>query len=395
MSVSLRSIRYCYLFLFFIALSACNSSTNKNAREDKSLSLNAQLQKVVDEAVDSGLPGVSLHVQTSEGSISIAAGVSNIETSEPMTQSTLFHVAGIGKTHIATLIIRLVDLRVLRLEDPIALWLDSTMSSLINNSDKITVRMLLANTSGIPDYIDSDTGFLVDFFESAGKIWTPSKILDYIKDSEYDFKPGTGYKHSNTNFVLLSAMVERITGLSIATALRLLVFEPAGLVNTFGVYENTNQSILSRSYVPLSATQNFFLNENLSIIADDVDVTALLYSESFSDAFTLSTPRDLNLFIRTLIDTKKLVSGELKTEMMTESFPGESEYGLGLMVLGNGDLTYGHVGNGIGVHSAMFYTPSQDLSFATIVNGSLGSYDKLYFQYLAQLVSLLERISLG
>ena len=75
---------------------------------------------------------------------------------------------------------------------------------------------------------------------------------------------------------------------------------------------------------------------------------------------------------------------------MTESFPGSSEHGLGLFITENGER-FGHAGTGFGLHSWMIYAPSEDLSFATIVNGSFGNYDELYNEYLNQLDLVLER----
>ncbi len=391
MSFSLRLVFNSFLFIFLIALIACNSSSNRDSEEEPPPSLQMQLQKVVDDAVNSGLPGVSLYVQIGDETVNIAGGVLNIESSEPMTTSTLFHAASVGKTFTSTMILRMVEMGLLRLEDPIDLWLDTSMSSMINNSDKITVRMLLASTSGIPDYYDSGSEFFANFAASAGRVWSAAELIEFIDGLENDFEPGVAYRYSNTNFVLLGVIAERITGLSFTEALRQYIFDPAQLQNTYGVFENSGQRVLSQGYVPLNIAQDLTLSDNLPVIGDDVDSSILLYSEGLGDASTLSTPSDLNLFIRRLIDTDSLVSGELKAEMMAESFPGASEYGLGLLVMNDNGLTFGHTGKGFGVHSAMIYKPSKNLSFATIVNGSFGDYDQLYDQYTLQLDLVLEQ----
>jgi len=76
--------------------------------------------------------------------------------------------------------------------------------------------------------------------------------------------------------------------------------------------------------------------------------------------------------------------------MLTESFPGSSEHGLGIFITEQG-LTYEHSGGGFGLISQMAYTPSEDWSFATIVNGSLGDYDDIFRQYLTQVYFVLDR----
>jgi len=112
-------------------------------------SLKEQLQAVVDDAVQSGIPGVSLFVQLEGENISVVSGVVNRGTEEPVTTDTLFQVASVGKIYTATLFMRFVDMNMLQLDDPISMLLDPAMSNMIADSDKITVEMLLAHTTGI------------------------------------------------------------------------------------------------------------------------------------------------------------------------------------------------------------------------------------------------------
>ncbi len=383
------------LLLFILSLSACTSDSTRLPPVDSSLSFRDQLQVVVDNAVESGLPGVSLHVQNGEEHISVVAGVVNRDTAEPMTPASLSHAGSIGKTFTTTMILRLVDMGFLQLEDPIDQWLDPAMSALITNADKITLRMLLSHTNGIQNYFENPE-FLADFLAEPGKIWDPIELLTYIDNTPNHFAPGAEYRYTDTSFLLAGIIAERVTGLPIGTALRQWVFEPAGLENTFGPYETLGQPETMRAYVPKpffdDLTQQFDVDiaADLTMDGTDVDSTAWLNSEGDGHASVQSTAKDLNSFIRTLIETDTLVSAELKTQMMTESFPGSSEHGLGLFITDNG-TNFGHAGKGIGLHSWMLYVPAEKLSFGTIVNGSFGRYDRLYADYINQLDSVLER----
>ena len=379
------------LLFSILVLSACSSGSSSAPPIDSNLSFSDQLQSVVDNAVASGLPGVSLHLQDGAEHINVVAGVVNRDTEEPMTSSSLSHAGSIGKTFTATMVIRLVDMGFLSLDDPIDLWLDSAMSAMIADADRITVRMLLAHTSGIQDYFNNPE-FVRVFAEAPGGMWPPMEKLRYIDNAANNFEPGAEYRYSNTNSLLAGVIAERVTGLSIGMALRQWVFEPAGLENTFGPYEDLGQPETMRGYVPESYYETFDSDLDIDLPTDgsDLDTTVWLNSEGDGDASVQSIPGDLNAFIRTLIDTDTLVSGELKTQMMTESFPGSSEHGLGLFITENGER-FGHAGTGFGLHSWMIYAPSEDLSFATIVNGSFGNYDELYNEYLNQLDLVLER----
>jgi len=378
------------LSMSILILGACSSGSNKTPPIDTAVSFRAQLQTVVDNAVESGLPGVSLHLQDGDKHISVVAGVVNQETAEPMTSSSLSHAGSTGKAFTATLVLRLVDMGFLRLEDPIDLWLDPAMSAMIADSDKITIRMLLAHTNGIQDYFEIPE-FQVAFLETPGKLWAPMELLGYIENTENHFAPGAEYRYTDTSFLLAGIIAERVTGVSIGMALRQWVFEPAGLQNTYGPYETLGQPETMRAYLPVSFFEGLDLDFDLDLPVDgsDVDATAWLNSEGDGHASVQSTPEDLNTFIRILIDTDVLVSAELRSRMMTESFPGLSGYGLGLQILDDG-ARFGHDGKGLGLHSSMSYSPSEDLSLATIVNASFGNYDELYNEFRNQLYSVLE-----
>lgn len=368
--------------LSILTLGACSSSSTPTVTppDETGQSLQTRLQKIVDDAVDSGLPGVSLHVQTGDESISVVAGVANRETAEPVTSATLFHAASAGKTFVAALILRLVDMGDLRLDDPIALWLVPEMSALIADSDVITVEMLLAHTSGIGDYFNNQEYF-GDFIESPGRIWTPLEDLAYINNTQNQFAPGSQYEYSNTNFLLLGVIAERVTGVSLGMALRQWVFEPTGLENTYGAYEMLGQPEIARTYVRSIFLAQSDLDVEVPADGSDLDTFAWVNSEGLGDAPVHSTPADMNAFIRTLLGTDTLLSEALRTRMMTESFPGQSGHGLGLFIL-DGGPEFQHGGKAFGMHTVMAYVPSADVSFATMVNASFDDYDDLYNQYL-------------
>jgi len=196
---------------------------------DANVSLREELQSVVDAAIGSGLPGVSLHVQLGDENLSIVGGVTNQQTAEPVTPVSHFQIASIGKTFVATMFLRFVDMGMLQLDDPIDRWLDPAMSAIVNNSDTITVEMLLAHTSGIPDYVNGDTDYVVDYAESRGRDWTAIEALGYIDELDNFFEPGEEFRYSNTNYLLLGVIAERITDGPLGSALRQWVFDPANL----------------------------------------------------------------------------------------------------------------------------------------------------------------------
>jgi len=368
---------------------ACSSDSTDTQPSESTSELQIRLQSVVDEAVESGIPGISLHVQQGDEQISVVSGDANRETQEPVTSSTLFQVASIGKIFTATLILRLSDMDMLRLDDPIDRWLDPTLSNMIADSDIITVKMLLAHTTGIQDYLNESQEYLVEFANAPGKIWTPTEILSFVNSTSNYFEPGAEYRYSNTNYLLLGVIAERVTGVSLGMALRQWVFEPASLENTYGAFEDLGQPEIAQGYIAASSLDGLDLNFDIP-----ADGTALLEtfdwlnSVGFGDAPLHATPSDLNQFIRTLIDTNELLSENLKTQMLTESFPNSSYYGLGIVVADDA-MTFGHDGRLFGLNSLLYYTPSQDTSYATTINASYDGFNELFETYVGQLLSVL------
>jgi len=366
-----------------------DDSLDNPALEVDGSALRERLQNVVDEAVASGLPGVSLHVQRGDAQISVVAGVVNRATGEPVTPDSLFNIASVGKTYVATLILRLSDQGLLQLEDPIDTWLDPEISSAVRNSDRITVEMLLAHTSGIPDYLNNISTFAIDFIASPTRDWTAIEILGYISDTDNFFEPGAEYAYSNTNYLLLGLIAERVTGVSLNAGLRQFVFEPAGLDQTYGLTENLGQPGIAHGYAPVSAITEINPNFDLPATDGDIDTIEWLSSGGFGDAPIQSSPRDMNQFLRTLLETDVLLTDELRTRMLTESFDDSSQYGLGIATSNNGDLI-GHSGSHFGLLTLSYYSRSKNTSLSSAVNASMGVYNNLVQRYLANLDSILK-----
>lgn len=384
----LRSTTPFVLMISVLLLCACSNSNTKKSTNNAAPTLQNKLQAVADNAVQSGLPGVTLHVQRNDEHIEIVAGVSNQFSEDPLETSTLFHAASVGKTFTATMILRMIDMNLLQLDDTIDHWLDPSISSIVTRSDQITVEMLISHTSGLQDYFQN-IEFLGTFLESAGRVWSPLEILSYLEGTDTSFEPGTDFSYSNTNYLLLGVIAERVSGLPIGDAMREWVLAPAGLENTYGVFENLGQPFTGRGYLPKAFVDSVGIEIPVPAVGTDLDSTKLINSEGLGDAPIQSTAGDLNKFIRTLIDTDRLLPRELRDRMTNPLSSGVSPNGLGLFIEDEGSR-FGHDGKGFGVHSIMTYSPEKDLSFATIVNGSFGNYDSLYNQYLEQVFRVIE-----
>lgn len=390
MSSFFRSISSILAVMSLLVVSACNLTSDELPEIDPSLPLRDQLQNVVNHAVESGLPGVSLHVQHRQESISVVAGVVDQSTGQTVTPSSLFHAASVGKTFTAATVLRLVDEGLFGLDDSIDSLLDPAMSTKIRNSDKITVRMLLAHTSGLLDYLQNQE-FERAFATSPGRVWTPTELLDFSVAAGASLEPMSEFRYSNTNYVLLGVIAERAVRVPFAQIMREKILAPAGLKNTFGVFEKMGQPAPARGYLTAGYVESLGLDLGQAGDGSDFDASSWLHSEGHGDAPIHSTASDLNAFVRTLVDGDTLLSASLKKEMLTPALPGATGYGLGIGVFNNGEVLE-HGGGGPGVVTMMAYLPPRNLSFGSMVSGAEKGFDEIHERYMEHLNRVLDRL---
>lgn len=162
-------------------------------------------------------PGASFAV-VKDGEIvySAALGVTAREGGAPVTAQTRFAIGSMGKQFTATMVALLIDEGKLSVEDPIGKYLPEIPQQYA----AVTVHQLLGHLSGIPR----------DF--KKGDSFKDKKLYKAMAKSKPDFEPGTSFAYSNTNFILLGAMVEAIAGKSLEALLQERVFDPLKMTRT-------------------------------------------------------------------------------------------------------------------------------------------------------------------
>ncbi len=200
------------------------------------------LQRRLDRLrVREGIPGVSVAILFPDGTTWLGtSGLANIKTGEEVEPSTAFAVASISKTFTAALIMRLVQEGRLDLSHPAAQYLPE-----LRIDRRVTVRMLLDHTSGLRDFfLDPriDKALLAD----RGRTWDAARSLRYVGKAY--FKPGKGWHYSNTNYLLLGLIAERIGGRSLASQLESRFFGPLDLDHTFEQIEGSPGGPVAHGY---------------------------------------------------------------------------------------------------------------------------------------------------
>ena len=191
----------------------------------------AQLRSVVDDAVraSASIPGLILHVEATDRGldVSVAAGVTDRATATPLTADAGFRIASNTKTFTASAILRLVEQDRMSLDAPIAeLLAPETVDALHFGGYRpgaITVRQLLVHTSGIYDY-GTDLAYQAAVNGDPAKRWTRLEQLRFAVDHGTPVsEPGAVYAYSDTGYILLGEILERVTGASLADAYRTLL----------------------------------------------------------------------------------------------------------------------------------------------------------------------------
>ncbi|NUQ23865.1 MAG: beta-lactamase family protein [Saprospiraceae bacterium] len=319
------------------------------------------IKQALQQLVDAGVPGCAMAVYSPEGWWETAAGFAKIENETPMQNCHLQYLQSISKTYMAVAVLKLYEQGKIIIDAPITQYLPEQYSRYVNDAAKITVRMLLNHTSGIPEY-NFAPAYVTYLLQHPDYIFTPTDYLAYIRSKPLDFEPGSKYAYRNTNYLLLALMVDAITG-DHARFITETIFQPLDLPRTF--YKNEDRYLKSPRLVNtywdrhsdgvLENVSQMQRNNVASLIGDDGIVT---------------TPLEAVKFLKGLMEGQLLAPAtlELMKTWVTDS-KGNPRYGLGLAYHSNkGIISMGHSGGGIGAGCELYYFPAQKVYVFIAIN---------------------------
>ena len=280
-----------------------------------------------------------------------AIGYSQINGTEKKssTASTRYRVGSISKLFTAVMVFQLVEEGKLKLTDTLDKFFPQ-----IPNANKITVAQLLAHRSGIRDLTRDP-----EFRSWKTNAKTKDEMLAIIAKGKPDFEPDAKYSYSNSGYVLLGYIVERVSGKSYDEALRKRIAAKLGLKDT---YLGTGKTEVGK-------------NESLSyrFVRDWEQSAETDLSIPGGAGAIISTSTDLTKFTQALFDGK-LVSQDSLNQMRTI----KDGYGLGMQAIPlDGKTLYGHTGSIDGFHSILAYLPEEKLAIAYTSNGMIYPANKI------------------
>lgn len=236
-----------------------------------------------------------------EGKIIIekSYGMANYELDVPNSINTKYRIGSLSKSFTAILIMQLQEKGILNVNDPVSKYLPN-----YPNGSKITLHNLLTHTSGIPEYTDFPDSMMKSYHPM-----TSEELVNYIKDKPLDFQPGTQFTYSNSNYVLLGYIIEKITGKSYETILNENILKPLNM-NDSGY--NHNETVLK------NRASGYLVYHDVLRNTDYIDM-----SFAFASGALYSTVSDLYKLDRALYDDKLL-----KKESVEKIFtPNLDNYG--------------------------------------------------------------------
>lgn len=187
----------------------------------------AGLQAAVDRLVADGQPGVIALSRRGKHVSHVTAGVADKATGQPMDPRLRVRIASVTKTFTSTLVLRLAAQHRLSLDDTVANWLPGLLQRNGNDGTKITIRQLLAQTSGLNDYT-ADPRVQTD----PRRTWKPQELIDIAQDRAPQHTPGTSWNYSNTNYILAGMVIEKATHRSLDAELHRQILGPLNLHHT-------------------------------------------------------------------------------------------------------------------------------------------------------------------
>ncbi len=241
------------------------------------------IQEQVEQSLSYGFDGVIVYVdETGKQPAFYVAGYHNTEQKIPANPKALFKIASISKLYHAATITKLINDKSLSLDKTLAEYFPE-LKDRIENADGITLRMLVQHRSGIPNFTNHPN-FWNDPTQSN------EAALELILDLPANFEPNADYEYSNTNYLLLSMLIEKVTGQNSFTVIKEKILKPLELKNTFGSISEINTDDLMSGYY----------------IGIEKDIKTTDYGSM------IATVEDVGIFLRALNDGTLLNENEMK-----------------------------------------------------------------------------------
>ena len=325
------------------------------------LNVTASLDEFANKMRDAGAPAVLVQAKIRGEEWSRAYGVRSLESEEPARISDRTWVGSVTKSFVAVSVLKLVAEGRLGLEDHVSQILPE-VDSLLRPPEQVTVRQLLQHRSGMPDYVIPmlQQGSLREVFDTP---LSHTERLALAGTQKWEGKIAQGFEYSNSNYVALGLIVERLRARPIGDVLRTDIVEPLQLRGTAMTRSGPAPGDMVRGYI--------------TVFGERRDVSSIEMLVGSPDGGLISTVGDMNTFYSALLRGELLPLAQV-AEMQS---PLYALYGLGIGRWNDtctNNYYYGHGGDvpGYGTFSVSSADGSRQVSMSlTYPPGPFGVRD--------------------
>lgn len=318
---------------------------------EPALSLEQRLDRLVlDFYPSANEPGAAVLVMVDgKAVLRKGYGLADVKNGVKVTPDMVFRIASVSKQFTAIAVLQLVQAGKVSLSDPI----NKYVPEFDTQGKSITVENLLTHTSGLFNVTALD-GFLSQITRDL----KPIEVANQVAGKPLEFEPGTKFKYSNTNYILLGMLIEKVTGKTYAENFESSIAKPLGLTDTRYSRDDTITARHARGYELESSGQW-------------VPMKPMSMTQPFAAGAIESTVDDLAKWTQALSDGK-VVDAKLLERAWTPYKPtgGSSDYGYGWFIRTEaGERWIGHNGGINGFQSSEIWIPEKKVFVAILDNG--------------------------
>jgi D-alanyl-D-alanine carboxypeptidase len=333
--------------------------------------LKKELQAKLDEWHKAGkFPGATLGVALPNGeSFGLAVGYSDRDAKTPMKPFDRMLAGSVGKTFAAATALQLVKEGKIGLDDKIEKYLGKEVwFPRLPNAKDVTIRQLMNHTSGLVRYEFKDE-FTKYLTEHPMKVWTPEERLAYLFDEKPPFEAGKGWDYSDTNYIVLGMIIERVTGKNFYDEANRRVIKPLKLKDTIPQEGPVMKGVV-QGYAGAGnpfGGKDAMIENGKFVINPQLEWTGGGYA---------STSHDLARWAKMMYEGKAYDASLLPQVLDGVAAPmlgKETKYGLGVIIRKTqAGTSYGHSGFFPGYFTDIMYFPDRKIAIAVQVNTSVG-----------------------
>jgi CubicO group peptidase (beta-lactamase class C family) len=284
-------------------------------------------------------------------------GYSDVAKKLPIDKNSLFGIASGGKMFTALCIAKLVEENKINFNDKITKYVDGFSDKA--KADKITIHHLLSHTSGIAQYWWGQKS------EAFDKAISTNDHLKMVLEVGIKADAGKEYEYNNSNYIILGAIIEKVSEMDYFTFVKKNIFEKANMVNS-GYFNHNNTNIV----IPYTQTEQ----------SDEWVKVEIGMGKGSSAGGAYSNAHDMLNFSLALVNNQ-LVSSETFKNMISIKNKGldvTEDYGYGFIIQKSAqETTYGHGGTAKGVNFEFRYFPNERITLIVFCNQDNGAFDDL------------------